>query len=97
MGTKCGFEILTRAELGLIKTRFWESDAKQRTVIPILLNGTPNTAFPPLFKDSVYIDFRKEERFFANLFDLVLNLHRIPFDHPRVAELKHMIDSLSYP
>jgi hypothetical protein len=62
-------------EVGLMKR-----DAIHNTVIPLLRAGTPQESFPPLLKDSVFVDFRKETDFFVRLFDLVLTIHDIPFN-----------------
>ena len=37
-------------------------------------------SFPPLLKGSVFLDFREEADFFPRLFELVLTIHRIPFE-----------------
>jgi hypothetical protein len=68
------------AELMLINTLLKKRQAIRERVIPLLLDGEQETSFPPLFADSVFIDFRKEELYFVKLFDLILTLHEIPFD-----------------
>jgi hypothetical protein len=50
------------------------------TVIPLLREGTPQQAFPPLLEDSVFVDFRTDTDFFVRLFELVLTIHRIAID-----------------
>jgi hypothetical protein len=71
---------VVQAELRLIKSKLRKRDAIRDTVIPLLRKGTAQTAFPPLLEDSVFIDFRRETEFLAHLFELILTLHRIPFD-----------------
>jgi WD40 repeat protein len=68
---------VARAELSLIKSKLIR-DAIHDTIIPLLCEGTPQEAFPPLLEDSVFIDFRNKTEFFIHLFELVLTLHRIP-------------------
>lgn len=83
---------VVEAELRLIGTRLRKRAAERERVIPLLLDGEQVTAFPPQFEDSVFIDFRFERQYFLKLFDLLLTLYVIPFDHPRGEELR---DSLS--
>jgi GTPase SAR1 family protein len=71
---------VVQAELRLIKSKLMSRDVVHDTVIPLLCMGTREEAFPPLFKDSVLLDFREEADFFPRLFELVLTIHRIPFE-----------------
>jgi WD40 repeat protein len=70
---------VVQAELLLIKSKIRKRGAIRDTVIPLLCEGRPEEAFPPLLEDSVFVDFRTEADFFARLFDLILTLHGIPF------------------
>jgi WD40 repeat protein len=70
---------VVQAELRLIESKLMKRDAVH-TVIPLLCEGTPQTAFPPLLEDSAVVDFRAESDFFVRLFELVLSIHRIPFE-----------------
>jgi molecular chaperone DnaK len=72
---------VAQAELRLINSKLRKRDDIRDTVIPLLCEGTPQEAFPPLLEDSVFVDFRTEADFFARLFDLVLAIHRIPFSN----------------
>ena len=74
-------------EIRLIETRLRKRSAIRKTVIPLLLEGAQGEAFPPLFEDSVYINFKDEKRYFVELFRLILRLYGIPFDHPGLDEL----------
>jgi GTPase SAR1 family protein len=71
---------VVQAELGLIKARRMKRREIRSTIIPLLCEGTQQTAFPPLLRNAVAVDFRKEAAFFAHLFELVLTLHRIPLE-----------------
>jgi hypothetical protein len=74
---------VVQAELRLVKTRLRKRDEIHKTVVPLLREGNvPEEMFPALFEDSVYIDFRMDSRFLISLFELVLTLHRIPFETP---------------
>jgi GTPase SAR1 family protein len=72
---------VVQAELRFIKTRLRKRDSMHGTILPILVDGTQQTAFPPSFEDSVFIDFRSEEKFFPQLFELILVLQRIPHEY----------------
>ncbi len=74
------------AEIRLMESRLCEDEDTQNTVIPILLEGTKNSAFPPLLRAQVYIDFTNEEEYFAQLFRLILTLNKIPMRHPGLIE-----------
>ncbi|HEV2706542.1 MAG TPA: TIR domain-containing protein [Pyrinomonadaceae bacterium] len=76
------------AELRLINTKLRKRTKERERVLPLLLDGTIEDSFPPLFEDSVCIDFRREESYFVNLFDLVLRLHHIRFDDNAVIDLR---------
>ena len=71
------------AEIKLINTRLRKL-SQEESIKPLLLTGTQKQCFPPLFEDSVYVDFNKKDNYFMRLFELILSLHNIPFDHPRV-------------
>ena len=61
-------------------------------VIPVLLNGDQATSLTPQLQNTVFIDFRKKQDYFGKLFDLVLTLHRIEFEHSGVVDLRrHLI------
>lgn len=74
-------------EIRMIDTRLRKRTEIRKTVLPLLLEGNHETAFPPLFEDSVYINFKDEKRYFVELFRLILRLYNIPFDHPGLDEL----------
>ena len=71
---------VVQAELRLIKSKLMSRDTVHDTVIPLLWAGTEEESFPPLFKGSVFLDFRTETDFFPRLFELVLTIHRIPLE-----------------
>jgi hypothetical protein len=39
-------------------------------------------------RGKVYADFRRDDLYFPSLFDLILTLYGIPFEHPAVADLR---------
>ena len=78
-------------EIRMIQTRLSKRTAIRKTVLPLLLEGTKTSAFPPLFEDSVYIDFTDKKKYLVELFRLILRLYNIPFDSPGLVQL---IDSM---
>lgn len=81
------------AEVRLINTRLRKRTVERERVIPILLSGNADESFPPLFHDSVFIDFRIDNKYHVSLFDLVLTLHRIPRDDSHVIDLRDAVNN----
>lgn len=79
------------AEGDLVGKRMVGSESRKETVLPILLDGTKETALPPLLHTRVYGDFRKPERYFLTAFDLILSVHGIPPRDLVCAELRELI------
>ncbi len=46
-----------------------------------------NRVIPPLMRGVVHVDFTDRRQYFDILFELVLTLHSIPFDHPGLVGL----------
>jgi hypothetical protein len=76
------------AEVDLIHDRLMGSEEQKARVLPVLVEGEERTSFPPLLYRRVYGDFRQEEQYFVTLFDLVLTLYQVPFDHTMVQDLR---------
>ena len=76
------------AELTLITSRLMEPGHFGYKSIPLLLAGDKRTAFPPLLQAMVSVDFRNTEDYFVRLFDLILTLHGIRFDHAGLDDLR---------
>ena len=79
---------MVAAEVDLINVRLTGTEAQKTSILPILLSGEERTSFPPLLHRRLYGDFIREEHYFVSLFDLVLTIHRIPFDDPIVVDLR---------
>jgi hypothetical protein len=79
------------AEWDLAAARLLATEAQKRTVLPVLLAGEPSESFPPLLGRRVYRDFRKEDAYFAQAFDLVLDVYDISHSHPAVADLRESL------
>jgi len=79
------------SEVDLIHQRMLGSETAKSSVKPLLLAGDPAVSFPPLLRGRVWGDFRKEEAYFTTLFDLILTLFKVPFEHPAVADLRESL------
>src|SRR5207253_1528503 len=75
------------AEINLINNRLMQPKTYGDKVIPLLRTGSQKDSFPPLLQPMVSIDFQAEERYFRNLFTLILTLYRVPLDHPALEDL----------
>ncbi len=80
------------AEIKLINTRLRKL-SQEESIKPLLLTGTQEKCFPALFEDSVHVDFRNKGDYFVRLFELILSLHHIPFDHPRVDDFRERMQA----
>lgn len=81
------------AEVDLINLRLLRTEAEKATVLPLLLEGDESRSFPPLVRGKGYGSFVEEESYFASLFDLILTLYGIAFDHPAVEDLRDALRS----
>ena len=79
---------IVAAEVDLIQQRLTATEDEKNTVLPLLLEGTERNSLPPLLRGRIYADFRQETLYFASLFDLIITLYQIPFDHPAVNDLR---------
>jgi hypothetical protein len=76
------------AEGDLIGVRLIGTEARKKTVLPVLLDGTDSTAFPHLLHGRVYADFRVAAAYFDRVIDLVLSLYGLEARHPLAIELR---------
>jgi small GTP-binding protein len=65
------------AEGDLIGKRMIGAEAEKESVLPVLLDGTEESAFPHLLHGRVYADFRKSETYFDAALTLLLSLYEI--------------------
>jgi hypothetical protein len=80
------------AEGDLIGHRLTGTESRKRTVLPVLLDGTVETALPPLLHGRVYSDFRQRDQYFLNAFHLIMSVHEIRPSDPAWAELRRYIE-----
>jgi hypothetical protein len=79
------------AEVDLINLRLTGTEEDKATVLPLLLAGDDKSSLPPLARGKVRGSFLQETFYFATLFDLILTLYRIPFQHPAVSDLRESL------
>lgn len=80
------------AEGDLIGKRMIGTEAQKESVLPVLLQGTENSAFPRLLHGRVYADFRSDETYFSVLLGLLLSLYRIKPVEPVAVELRESLE-----
>lgn len=76
------------AEGDLIGKRMIGAEAKKESVLPVLLDGTEESAFPHLLHGRVYGDFRDPENYFSVALDLLLSLFDIMPQEPVAVDLR---------
>jgi diguanylate cyclase (GGDEF)-like protein len=79
------------AEVDLIDGRLLGTEDEKNSVLPLLREGEPKSALPPLMRGRVYGNFRHDEGYLENLFDLILTLHGIPFDNQTVESFRRAL------
>lgn len=67
------------------------SEAQKESVLPVLLDGTPESALPPLLQGRVCADFRLATHYFSSVFDLIVSLYQIS-SHGPVRKLRCQLD-----
>ena len=60
-------------------------------MLPVLLAGDPARSLPALMRTRIYADFRNPDRYFIELFDLVLALHDLSPGIPALEELREAL------
>ena len=60
-------------------------------MLPVLLAGDPARSLPALMRTRIYADFRNPDRYFIELFDLVLALHDLSPGIPALKELREAL------
>ena len=79
------------AEGDLIGERMIGTEVEKENVLPVLLEGTKKSAFPPLLHSRVYADFRNREAYFDTMFELLLSLLQILPQDPVAIDLRESL------
>jgi hypothetical protein len=81
------------AEMDQVSARLLGSEKKKQTVIPLLLEGEREDAFPPALTTRVHSDFRDDDRYFDVALDLLLGLYGIGPRHKAAIHWKQQLNS----
>ena len=79
------------AEGDLIGKRMIGTEEQKESVLPVLLHGTEETAFPTLLHGRVYADFRRKEAYFEVALELLLSLYGISSKDTVASELRDLL------
>jgi hypothetical protein len=82
---------IVAAEIEVISRRIFGAGRKG-TVLPVLLSGTPERSIPPIFGMPVVADMTNDATYLPSCFDLLLTIHKVPFDSAAIRDLR---DSLA--
>ena len=63
------------AEMHLVNLRMFGTENQKKTVLPLLREGEDETSLPPFLIGRTYADFRKDQVYFAKVFELLLKLY----------------------
>ncbi len=80
-------DLVIATDITLAKPRLKQT-RRRSTIIPLLLEHDTGTAQPQDFRGVQPGDFRDPARHVLTLYDLVLTLYAIPFNHPAFAPLR---------
>jgi len=76
------------AEGDQIGKRMIGTESQKESVLPLLLEGTEESAFPHLLHGRVYADFRESDGYFATALELLLSLYRVQAQDPIAVALR---------
>jgi small GTP-binding protein len=79
------------AEVDLINQRLTGTELQKACILPLLLEGTEQTALPPLLRGRLYADFRNDALYYPTLLDLVLQLNDLGEDGSPIADLRESV------
>jgi TIR domain len=79
------------AEGDLIGKRMIGTESQKESVLPVLLEGTEESALPHLLHGRVYADFRDSEGYFETALELLLSLYQIAPQDPVAIDLRESL------
>lgn len=85
---------IAAAEWDLISKRMTGTEAEKNSVVPVLLEGIDQDAFPPLLHRRVFADFRNREKYFETMFNLIRALYAVTPDNARWVQLRASLSSV---
>jgi hypothetical protein len=81
-------------EYKLIQQRLDRRQEQPSTLLPVLREGSAESALPAPLRDLVRADFTREEGYFVALFSLVETMHRL-VAHPTLRENRESLELLA--
>lgn len=78
-------------DVDLVRTRLKQPASLWPTIVPLLLEGDLATSRPHELRGRQVGDFRDETCYAVRLFDLILTLYAIPFNHPAFEPLRNVL------
>jgi hypothetical protein len=66
---------IVAAEVDLIHLRLTGTEQEKDSVLPLLLDGSPEESLPPLLRGRVHADFRERQAYFMSLMDVVISMY----------------------
>jgi diguanylate cyclase (GGDEF)-like protein len=79
------------AEMDLIHERLLGLENEKNTVLPLILEGDQKSALPALMRGRVCGSFQDAVKYSESLFDLILTIYGIPFDHPKAESYRKLL------
>jgi small GTP-binding protein len=77
-------DAVIRMELDLIHNCVMRRNAFGGVVVPLLCRGTAEESLTPILHTLSCVDFTTRAEYFRRLFDLLIKLYGVPFDHPGI-------------
>lgn len=81
------------AELEMLNVRLRQTNFFKHNIIPVLVEGDPESAFTPQLQKLVHVDCTRRDDYFTGIFDVIWRLHSLPLDHQVRDELRASIMS----
>jgi hypothetical protein len=78
-------------EVDVMSQRFTGEAPRRETVLPVLRQGTRDTALPSVMRSLPYFDFHDDGRYYSALFDLLVALFGCPTDDRLVRDLQRAL------
>lgn len=79
------------AELEHVNVRMRGDEMQKASVMPVLRQGEPKSAFPPALHGRLFADLRNDEDYFVNTFDLLLSIYGLPFQDKSIRSWRELL------
>ena len=81
------------AEMDLINLRLMGTESAKKSVLPVLLDGSPEESLPPLLLGRVRADFRDDSHYFSALLDLVVTINSSAIESGAAMNLRNNLQA----